>query len=130
MDDIELMRCPKCGGEMKIRLWEDGYQGQFYEAVCSECGLRSKADTLKRIVLDWSVDSSQNDVFVGRITPTREHLPDAGVYVLACSKNFEGGWYVLCVDEDGCWYDEDIDHWTNTRDVTAWIPLPKPYEEG
>lgn len=54
MADIELMRCPKCGGEMKIRLWEDGYQGQYFEAVCSECGLRSKADTLERIVLEWS----------------------------------------------------------------------------
>lgn len=129
MEDYDLIRCPKCGEAISVRLWEDGYHGQLYEVVCMKCGLRSGAITREKVIQEWSVDSSQNNVFVGKITPTSEHLPDAGVYVLACSKNFEAGWYVLCVDEDGCWYDEDTDHWTNTKDVTAWIPLPEQYKE-
>lgn len=36
---MKLKPCPMCGGEMRVRLWNDGYMGQYYHVVCDKCGM-------------------------------------------------------------------------------------------
>lgn len=67
----------------------------------------------------------------GTWIPTSERLPEPDVFVLAYSDCFEAGCFVLSIDDDGWWRDEDSDHWMTKADIVAWMPLPEPYmEEG
>ena len=64
--------------------------------------------------------------------PISERLPEDKTYVLTTIKvpnriaHARSGWY-----EDGFFYNDNGDIWKATdMEVTAWMPLPKPYKGG
>lgn len=62
-----------------------------------------------------------------RWIPTTERLPDVGVYVLVCTKQKSG----QIIERIGV-YSGTSYGWSTggaTRDVVAWMPLPKVYKE-
>lgn len=61
-----------------------------------------------------------------RWIPTTERLPDVGVYVLVCTKQKSG----QIIERIGV-YSGTSYGWSTggaTRDVVAWMPLPKIYK--
>lgn len=61
-----------------------------------------------------------------RWIPTTERLPDVGVYVLVCTKQKSG----QIIERIGV-YSGTSYGWSTggaTRDVVAWMPLPKTYK--
>lgn len=61
-----------------------------------------------------------------RWIPTTERLPDVGVYVLVCTKQKSG----QIIERIGV-YSGTSYGWSTggaTRDVVAWMPLPKVYK--
>lgn len=53
MTDPKLIPCPKCNGVMKLRLFDDGYHGQLYQAECVCCGLSSGISDRETIIRNW-----------------------------------------------------------------------------
>ena len=57
--------------------------------------------------------------------PITERLPESDHYVLACDDEIvDKAFYAKVAD---AWFDSCGDKW---KEVTAWMPLPKPYKEG
>ena len=60
-----------------------------------------------------------------RWIPVSERLPDRdGRYLVTCSKI--GAWVV----DWNIWHCEPKPSWLWEQGITAWMPLPEPYEEG
>lgn len=64
-----------------------------------------------------------------RWIPVTERLPEYNKEVLTCS---DGGFIEIQSLENSCngayWEDQEGD-WSYSGEVTAWMPLPEPYEE-
>ena len=51
---MKLKPCPMCGGEMRVRLWNEGYMGQYFHAVCGKCGLQTGiVDSEQKVYEMW-----------------------------------------------------------------------------
>ena len=59
---------------------------------------------------------------VGRWIPVSERLPEQADLYLVCNRMG-----ALWIEE---WISEPTSDWVGTANITAWRPLPKPYEEG
>ena len=97
---------------------------------------RGDSDTLTEYCAKLAKLTSINDEILKALSalpsaeadwiPCSERLPNVGEDVLFCDSEWtqEG-----CVMEDGDWWQF---RWSTVRkkeDVTAWMPLPKPYRE-
>lgn len=79
-------------------------------------------------VFDWKEDCFEivNELaeeYNGGWIPTSEREPDEeGYYLITHAGNVSESFYRL-----GCWFDS-VEHYYVFGNVTAWQPLPKPYQ--
>lgn len=79
---------------------------------------------LRRIETDTAYECGKH---ANKWIPVSEKLPEEGKEVLTCSN---GGFIEIQSFEDsydGYWENQKGD-WTDLEEITAWMPLPKPYE--
>ena len=65
-----------------------------------------------------------------RWIPVENGLPEEeGQYLVSCNNDYEVeiGRFYIDDDEDDRWFCCD---WSNSEDIVAWMPLPKPYKGG
>ena len=88
------------------------------------------ADTLPRHgdrggLVHWRDIENAPTIELPRWIPVSERLPDRdGRYLVTCSKI--GAWVV----DWNIWHCEPKPSWLWEQGITAWMPLPEPYEEG
>lgn len=125
MQGKERFMCPVCKNE-EIEL------GQKYCQICGE-------------PLEWEEDKQDHFVEANKTIgkdinaptkwiPVEERLPEEDVIVLVTVSGFYSHFTFsntielgnLC--SDGSWFIEGYPDWDNPE-VTAWMPLPEPYQE-
>ena len=63
-----------------------------------------------------------------RWIPVTERLPDVDIPVLVTDD--AGGWTTIEVDKCGVYDESDERFWYTSQNVTAWMPLPKPWSNN
>lgn len=88
-----------------------------------EEALTNEFDDILVEALDMAIDALEEQ----RWTPVNKGLPDA--YEDVFVTDFGGG--MATVHEDSCGIYEDTGEkfWFSSQNVTAWMPLPKPFME-
>lgn len=89
----------------------DGRKGNVY----LPCGMVLK-------IADWI--EAHRDV-APRWIPCEERLPECKTVLVTCNSDIEFGIYRKARNEWAIWEDS---RWVWGVDVTAWMPLPEPYE--
>ena len=117
----KLKPCPFCGGD---NLYVDGYEhgaGTRWRVVCLSCMGMVDSGTVQqkhRAIEAWNRRPQC-------WTPVTERLPEVDKY---------GDVNVLVCMDDGfiatATYADDWELWDDSGEVTHWMPLPEPPEEG
>ena len=89
---------------------------------------RPKHATELHEVLSWIDEVPPEDVQPVQWIPCSKRLPDEDVEVLVTDD--AGGMVTIDVDRWGRYEDTGERFWYASQHVTAWMPLPEPYQEG
>lgn len=81
--------------------------------ICKDCDCRRVA-----------IGALKAEPKTGAWIPCDERLPEHRFYVLVTYK-YEYG----LIDNGITWYSKTENKWNTSREVIAWMPLPKPYRE-